>query len=61
MRSGKLSPDEQGQQLRLMLQSMLADRFKLALHHETKELPIYALVVAKNGPKLHESSASTGR
>ncbi len=51
----KLIRDEEGQQLRLMLQSMLADRFKLALHHETKDLPLYALVVAKNGPKLHES------
>ena len=39
-----------------MLQSLLADRFKLTLHHDTKELPIYALVVAKNGPKFHESA-----
>jgi uncharacterized protein (TIGR03435 family) len=52
----KLSPDESGTQLRLMLQSLLADRFKLTLHHDTKELPIYALVVAKNGPKLQESA-----
>jgi uncharacterized protein (TIGR03435 family) len=54
----KLTSDEQGAQLRLMLQSLLADRFKLTLHHDTRELPIYALVVAKNGPKLHESSAT---
>jgi bla regulator protein BlaR1 len=54
----KLSRDDQGEQLRLMLQSMLADRFKLTLHHETKDLPIYALVVAKNGPKLQESPAA---
>jgi uncharacterized protein (TIGR03435 family) len=39
-------------QVPLMLQSLLADRFKLTLHHETKELPMYALVVAKNGPKF---------
>jgi uncharacterized protein (TIGR03435 family) len=38
--------------MRLMLQKLLADRFKLALHRETKELPVYALVAAKNGPKL---------
>jgi uncharacterized protein (TIGR03435 family) len=38
-----------------MIQSLLADRFKLKLIHETKELPAYALVVAKNGPKLHEA------
>jgi|HubBroStandDraft_1064217.scaffolds.fasta_scaffold01177_3 bla regulator protein BlaR1 len=52
----KLSDDEQETQARLMLQSMLADRFKLALHHEMKELPVYVLVVAKNGPKFHESA-----
>lgn len=34
-------------QLRLMLQVMLADRFKLVLHHETKEMPVYA--IAKSG------------
>src|ERR1700691_545838 len=51
----KLVRDEEGQQLGLMVQSLLADRFKLALHYETKELPVYALVVAKNGPKLRES------
>jgi uncharacterized protein (TIGR03435 family) len=54
----KGSPDDQNVQLLLMLQSMLADRFKLAIHHETKDLPIYALVVAKNGPKMHESPAT---
>ena len=36
----------------LMLQALLADRFKLAVHRETKELPIYALVAGKNGPKF---------
>ena len=35
-----------------MVQSMLADRFNLKVHHETKELSVYALVIAKNGPKL---------
>jgi uncharacterized protein (TIGR03435 family) len=40
-----------------MLQALLADRFKLTLHRETKELPVYALVVAKNGPKLQQASA----
>jgi uncharacterized protein (TIGR03435 family) len=38
-----------------MVQLLLADRFKLSLGHETKELPVYALVVAKNNPKLRES------
>jgi uncharacterized protein (TIGR03435 family) len=38
-----------------MMQGMLADRFKLTLHHETREWPIYALVVAKSGSKLQDS------
>jgi uncharacterized protein (TIGR03435 family) len=40
-----------------MAQALLADRFKLTVHHETKQLPVYALVVAKGGPKLHESKS----
>jgi uncharacterized protein (TIGR03435 family) len=36
---------------------LLADRFKLSLHRESKELPEYMLVIAKNGPKLQESKA----
>jgi uncharacterized protein (TIGR03435 family) len=35
-----------------MLQTLLADRFKLKVHRETKELPVYALVVGKIGPKF---------
>ena len=41
-------------QLRRMLQTLLAERFGLAMRRETKELPVYALVVGKNGTKLHE-------
>jgi uncharacterized protein (TIGR03435 family) len=40
-----------------MLEALLADRFHLKVHRETKEMPIYALVVAKNAPKLKESPA----
>lgn len=43
------------EQRRTMLQELLANRFKLAVHHELKELPVFALLVAKNGPKLRES------
>lgn len=43
--------------LRIMLQALLVERFKLATHREMKELSSYALVVAKNGSKLR---ASTG-
>jgi uncharacterized protein (TIGR03435 family) len=38
--------------LRQMLQALLADRFKLKVHREAKQQPVYALVVTKNGPKL---------
>jgi len=41
-------------QLRMMLQELVAKRFKLALHRETKMLPVYELVVAKGGPKLRD-------
>jgi bla regulator protein blaR1 len=48
---GQITPE----QLRPMMQALLADRFKLTFHRETKEMPVYALVVGKNGPKMHES------
>jgi uncharacterized protein (TIGR03435 family) len=54
----KLPPEQRMDQLRLMLRSLLADRFKLKMSHETKELPIFALVVAKGGPKLTPSAAT---
>lgn len=38
-----------------MMRNLLAERFKLAAHKESKEVPIYALVVGKNGAKLTES------
>ncbi len=43
---------ERRQNVELMEQSLLAERFKLKVHFETRELPAYALVVAKGGPKL---------
>lgn len=49
---GELSRD----QSKKMLQALLAERFQLKFHRETKELPVYELVVAKNGPKLKESA-----
>jgi uncharacterized protein (TIGR03435 family) len=41
--------------MRQMLQSLLADRFKLQIRRESKEMPVYALVVGKNGPKLQKA------
>jgi uncharacterized protein (TIGR03435 family) len=37
-----------------MLQALLAERFKLAIHHDTKERAVYALVIGKGGSKLKE-------
>jgi uncharacterized protein (TIGR03435 family) len=36
----------------LMLQTLLADRFKLAMHRETRDIPVYDLQTVKGGPKL---------
>jgi uncharacterized protein (TIGR03435 family) len=43
--------------LQQMMQALLAERFKLAVHRETRELPMYALVVAKDGPKVQLAPA----
>jgi uncharacterized protein (TIGR03435 family) len=51
----KVPADEKsipGQTLRLMMQSLLAERFNLRIHRETRELSSYTLVVDKNGPKV---------
>jgi uncharacterized protein (TIGR03435 family) len=51
----KLRGQQQREQAALMLRPLLADRFKLKVHHETRVLPVYALVIAKGGFKLKES------
>jgi uncharacterized protein (TIGR03435 family) len=43
---------------RLMLQSLLASRFKLRVHHEVKQIPGFALTVARGGTKLTHSKPS---
>jgi uncharacterized protein (TIGR03435 family) len=48
----KLPPDTNADQLQLMLQKLLTERFQISLHREVKETPVYRLKVAKNGPKL---------
>jgi bla regulator protein blaR1 len=52
-------------QFRLMVQSLLAERFKLAMHHETRQLPLLAIVLSKpgrTGPQLipHTDDAKCG-
>jgi len=51
----KLSSDQAKLQKQLMIQDLLADRFKLTTHKEIKQLPVFNLVVAKSGSKLQES------
>jgi len=42
-------------QLKMLVQKLLADRFQLKFHRDTKEMSAYVLTVAKNGPKLEKS------
>jgi uncharacterized protein (TIGR03435 family) len=48
------------EELHVMLQDLLVDRFKLHFHRETKELPAYILTVDKDGPKLTAHEARSG-
>jgi len=47
-------------QFHAMLRNLLAERFQLKMHRESKELSGYALVVAREGPKFHESAEAHG-
>jgi uncharacterized protein (TIGR03435 family) len=51
----KLPADSSRDQIPEMLQTLLAERFKLTVHRESKDLPAFALVVGKNGLKMKES------
>jgi uncharacterized protein (TIGR03435 family) len=55
-------PEGQGQpsmrQLKALVQTLLADRFKLAFHRDTRELPVYAIVAGTGGPKLTKNDSN---
>jgi uncharacterized protein (TIGR03435 family) len=51
----KLPQNSTRDQVPLMLKTMLADRFHFASHRETRQIPVFALVVAKGGPKMRPS------
>jgi len=53
--AAKIPANTPREQVPLMLQTLLADRFKMALHREDREMQAYELVVAKGGPKLQPS------
>ncbi len=52
-----MPPDTTKAQFQTMLQNLLAERFHLVVHHETRNFPAYELVVDKGGPKLKETAA----
>lgn len=57
--TGKAEHPASPGEMKIMLQTLLEDRFKLALRHETKEIPVYALLVGKDGPKFHQSQVAS--
>jgi uncharacterized protein (TIGR03435 family) len=54
MVSAKIPSGTTKEQFRLMLQNLLAERFKMTFHHAPKEMPVFNLIVGKNGPKFKE-------
>lgn len=52
----KLKQEPRTSQSQQMLQALLAERFKLTVHRDSKELPVYVLSVVKGGPKFHEAN-----
>jgi bla regulator protein blaR1 len=61
---GNLTPQQRAsaeeERLHLALQALLGERFQLKVHHESKEMPAYALTVVKSGFKLKETSETAG-
>ena len=50
-----------GEDMKLMAQTLLSDRFRLKAHRETRLVPVYALTIAKSGPKLHPTTPDEHR
>src|SRR5580698_11160711 len=57
--TAKLPPETTVAQFRAMLQNLLADRFKLAVHRDQKQVQGFDLTVAKGGPKLTKSTENS--
>jgi uncharacterized protein (TIGR03435 family) len=54
--TARTGPNTTREGFRLMLRQLLADRFRLKIHNKTEEMPVYALVVGKNGPRFQSSA-----
>jgi uncharacterized protein (TIGR03435 family) len=54
----KMPPNTSAESAKLMLQTLLADRFKLVVRQETQPMPAFALTVGKGKPKLREADGS---
>jgi uncharacterized protein (TIGR03435 family) len=48
------------EQVRQCLRALLAERFQLKAHHDSREMPVYALIVGTHGVKIHDSGAAEG-
>jgi uncharacterized protein (TIGR03435 family) len=57
--NAKVPEDTTREQIPLMLQALLLERFRMSVHWENKESQVYALVVSKSGPKLTKSQPNT--
>lgn len=55
--TAKLPDGSDTKQIPLMLQALLRDRFQIEMHRESRELPVYGLIIGKGGLKLKESPA----
>jgi uncharacterized protein (TIGR03435 family) len=54
--TAKTSPDTSEQQVRLMMRTLLRQRFNLDFHQEKKEMRVFTMIVAKSGIKMHPSA-----
>jgi uncharacterized protein (TIGR03435 family) len=54
----KVPPGATKEQFQIMLQKMLAERFGLVVHHETTTIPVFDLVIGKNGSKLQPGGSA---
>jgi len=59
--NAKAESNAQDDQIMRMLQALLADRFNVSLHRETKMLPVYLLKTANSGPKLQPVESTDER